>query len=61
MVKETIRSVRRQGYGRYQHLLVDDGSTDATPATLEAAAADPHIAVVTLPENRGQSAAANAR
>jgi glycosyltransferase involved in cell wall biosynthesis len=60
MVKETIRSVRRQGYGRYQHLLVDDGSTDATPATLEAAAADPHIAVVTLPENRGQSAAANA-
>lgn len=45
----------------WEAVFVDDGSADATPALLAAAAKDdPRIRVVTLPENRGVSAARNA-
>ncbi len=45
----------------YELLLVDDGSTDASPqAMAELAAADPRIRVIRLRQNSGQSAALDA-
>lgn len=44
MVQETIRSVQRQTYRNYVHLVVDDQSTDTTPFILEShAALDPSL------------------
>ena len=56
-----LGDVRAQTLGDFEAIFVDDGSTDSTARTLaEAAAADPRIRIITLPKNRGVSAARNA-
>lgn len=51
-------AVLRELPGDFEAVLVDDGSTDATPAELaQAAAAEPRFRVVRFAENRGQAAA----
>ena len=55
-----LACLRAQTLDDFEALLVDDGSTDATPDILSrAASADPRLRVLTLPENRGVSAARN--
>lgn len=59
---EAIASVRAQSLADWELILVDDGSTDASPAIARAAAAqDPRIRVVAHPggANRGMSASRN--
>lgn len=61
-LSEAIESVRAQTFPDWELILVDDGSTDASPDIARAAAAaDPRIRVVTHPnrENRGMSASRN--
>lgn len=56
-----LACLRAQTLDDFEALFVDDGSTDATPGLLaRAAASDPRFRVLTLPENRGVSAARNA-
>ncbi|HTZ40885.1 MAG TPA: glycosyltransferase family 2 protein [Syntrophales bacterium] len=56
---EAIESVLAQTHRDFELILVDDGSTDATPAIMRAyAAEDSRVRVVTQ-ENRGHSGAAN--
>ncbi len=50
-------SLRAQG-GRWQHIIVDDGSTDDTPRVIENIARDPRV-VSTRTANRGIGAALN--
>lgn len=58
---ETVASVRAQTWPDWEMLLIDDGSTDESPALAAAlAAADPRIRTLALPENRGAAAARNA-
>ncbi|OWK41030.1 Acetyltransferase [Fimbriiglobus ruber] len=55
-----INSLRRQTFAAWELLVVDDASTDASAARLDArAAADPRIRVFRHPDNRGPSAARN--
>ena len=59
-VDEAIASVVGQGYDDFEFVLVDDGSTDDTPAILaEWAARDPRIIVHRSPENEGIPSALN--
>jgi GT2 family glycosyltransferase len=59
-LQETLDSVLAQEYGDYEWIVVDDGSTDATPEILErAAAADPRVVVVRNETNRGIAASSN--
>lgn len=53
-----IESVLRQSYRDWELLIVDDGSTDATPKVLEGLV-DPRIRIYRHPENRGVAAAKN--
>lgn len=53
----TVRSVVRGAKAALPVIVVDDGSTDATPAVL---AAESDITVVTLPRNQGKAAALRA-
>ena len=56
-----IADVRAQTFSDFEAIFVDDGSADATPQILSAAASeDARIRVITLSENRGVSAARNA-
>jgi glycosyltransferase involved in cell wall biosynthesis len=56
---EAIDSVLAQTHREFELILVDDGSTDETPAIMQSyAAKDPRVRVVTQ-ENRGHSGAAN--
>jgi glycosyltransferase involved in cell wall biosynthesis len=54
-----INSVRRQSYPYWELLVIDDGSTDSTPALLAAFVADPRIRY--LPQARAGCAAARNR
>lgn len=57
---ETLASVRAQTFTDWEHLLVDDGSTDGSLAMLEAAEReDPRIRVLRTPSNSGPVAARN--
>ena len=56
-----MASVRAQDFEDWEILLIDDASTDGSPALARAlAAADPRIQLLTLPENGGPAAARNA-
>ncbi len=55
---DRVAAVLRARAGRFEIVLVDDGSTDATPAVLAAIqAANPAVRALTLSRNFGQSAA----
>ncbi|MFL6248127.1 MAG: glycosyltransferase family 2 protein [Thermoanaerobaculia bacterium] len=57
---ETIESIAADGFTDFEHVIVDDGSTDATPEILEnAAARDSRIIVLRHEPNRGIAAATN--
>jgi len=57
----TLRSILAQTFDDLEVVVVDDGSTDATGAVIEAAAAaDARVVPVTLGVNVGRSAARNA-
>ncbi len=59
-VDEAIRSVIEQDFDDFELLLVDDGSTDGTPAVLERwKTRDPRVRVVTSPANLGIPGALN--
>lgn len=53
-----VRSVLSQTHGDWELIIVDDGSTDATPTVL-AGLVDPRIRVYSHPQNRGVTAAKN--
>lgn len=56
---EMIESVQAQTYGDYEHIIIDDGSTDNSAELLnKAAELDRRIRVITQ-ENKGRSAARN--
>jgi GT2 family glycosyltransferase len=59
-VDEAIASVVRQGYADFEFVIIDDGSTDRTPAILaEWAKRDARIHVYRSPANEGIPAALN--
>lgn len=59
-VDEAIRSVIEQDFDDFELLLVDDGSTDGTPAVLERwKQRDARVVVITSPTNQGIPAALN--
>lgn len=59
-VARAVGCVQRQSLRDWELVIVDDGSTDATPAILaDFAQADPRIRVITLPGNQGVCAARN--
>lgn len=57
-VEGAIRSVLEQGFGDFELLVVDDGSTDDTSAVVEAVS-DTRVRLLTHETNRGASAARN--
>jgi|GEM_PF-280950 glycosyltransferase involved in cell wall biosynthesis len=57
---ETMDSVRHQTLGDWEHILVDDGSTDNSIEVIERAAAlDPRIKLLRMPVNSGPAKACN--
>ena len=56
---EAIESCLAQDYADFELLIVDDASTDSTPAVIARYASDPRVRVVTHPHNRGIAAAYN--
>lgn len=60
MVRRSIHSIQQQTYPDWEMIVVDDGSTDDTPAILaQLAAADPRIRLVTSEVNGGTARASN--
>ncbi len=58
-LKETIRSVETQTFSDYEHVIVDDGSTDGTARILSEYATRDHRARVIRQENAGEARAVN--
>ncbi len=59
-IKAAVESIRTQTYTNWDLLIVDDGSTDDTPAILQRLAQqDERITVVRNPTNRGLAASLN--
>ncbi len=58
-VGAAVASALAQGPSVAEVVVVDDGSRDGTAEAARAASADPRLSVVSLPENRGASAARN--
>lgn len=57
---EAIDSIHAEEFRDFEHVIVDDGSTDATPEILaRAAARDSRIVLVRLDTNHGVASAAN--
>ena len=53
-IERAIESVLSQTLSNFEYIVIDDGSTDATPRLLQAAAArDPRIRLVTQPKPSG--------
>lgn len=60
-VRAAIASVRAQTFADWEHIVVDDASTDGTAAVLaQAAQEDPRLHVVRLTSNRGPGGAMQA-
>jgi teichuronic acid biosynthesis glycosyltransferase TuaG len=60
-ILETIRSVQAQTDPRWEMLVVDDASRDATSEIVrEVERTDPRVKLIRLPQNRGAAAARNA-
>lgn len=57
-ILRAIESVRRQEEARFEHIIVDDGSSDGTCALIEAIN-DPRLRLVKLPQWRGANHARN--
>ncbi|MES1939161.1 family 2 glycosyl transferase [Salinisphaera sp. T5B8] len=58
-IAAAIESVLAQTFTDFELLIIDDGSTDATPAVIAGFAGDPRLRVVTHAENRGRPMARN--
>lgn len=59
-LSEAIESILADGFGDFEYVIVDDGSTDATPQILaRAAAGDSRIVLLRHEPNRGIAAATN--
>lgn len=59
-ILECVNSIRQQTFTRWELLLIDDASTDGTPALCRAAfSGDSRIKIVLQPQNQGVSAARN--
>lgn len=59
-ISEAISSILNQTYTNFEFIIIDDGSTDRTPAIINKyARKDPRIKVITLRVNRGLAYALN--
>jgi GT2 family glycosyltransferase len=59
-LQEAIDSIHAEEFTDFEHVIVDDGSTDATPDILaRAATRDPRIVIVRTERNHGVASAAN--
>ena len=59
-IRETIASVQAQTYNNWQHILIDDGSTDTTVSIVtEIAQKDERISIIQLKNNSGSAVARN--
>lgn len=59
-IAETIRSVQRQTFADFEHLIVDDGSNDDTRQIVaNFSRDDPRVRLICQPSNKGPAAARN--
>lgn len=60
-IRETIESVQKQSYGNWEHIIVDDGSSDGTSKIVEEiASTENRIRFIQLAVNSGGAIARNA-